>query len=90
MVRSTAACVVIDKQVKSICRREGRLVAAKQPKRGRLFLNDGWHVLLSRRLKSANVIDLLVVLMIIQRALGHKCTGLVPAAAVKNLLKFEP
>ena len=41
MLRSTAGWIVNDKRVERIWRREGLKVPAKQPKRGRLWLNDG-------------------------------------------------
>ena len=41
LLRSTAGWVVNDKRVERIWRREGLKVPAKQPKRGRLWLNDG-------------------------------------------------
>ena len=41
LLRSTAGCVVNDKRVERIWRREGLKVPAKQPKRGRLWLSDG-------------------------------------------------
>ena len=41
LLRSTAGWIVNDKQVERIWRREGLKVPAKQPKRGRLWLNDG-------------------------------------------------
>ena len=40
LLRSTAGWVVNDKRVERIWRREGLKVPAKQPKRGRLWLND--------------------------------------------------
>src|SRR3954467_14595020 len=40
-LRSTAGWVVNDKRVERIWRREGLKVPAKQPKRARLWLNDG-------------------------------------------------
>jgi transposase InsO family protein len=44
LLRSTAGWVVNDKRVERIWRREVLKVPAKQPKRGRLWLNDGSHV----------------------------------------------
>jgi transposase InsO family protein len=41
LLRSTAGWVVNDKRVERIWRREGLKVPKKQPKRGRLWLNDG-------------------------------------------------
>ena len=41
LLRSTAGWVVNDKRVERIWRREGLKVPSKQPKRGRLWLNDG-------------------------------------------------
>ena len=41
LLRSTAGWIVNDKRVERIWRREGLKVPAKQPKRGRLWLNDG-------------------------------------------------
>ena len=41
LLRSTAGWVVNDKRVERIWQREGLKVPAKQPKRGRLWLNDG-------------------------------------------------
>jgi transposase InsO family protein len=41
LLRSGAGWVVNDKRVERIWRREGLKVPAKQPKRGRLWLNDG-------------------------------------------------
>ena len=41
MLRTTAGWIVNDKRVERIWRREGLKVPAKQPKRGRLWLNDG-------------------------------------------------
>ena len=41
LLRSTAGWVVNDKRVERIWRREGLKVPTKQPKRGRLWLNDG-------------------------------------------------
>jgi len=41
LLRTTAGWVVNDKRVERIWRREGLKVPAKQPKRGRLWLNDG-------------------------------------------------
>ena len=41
LLRSQAGWVVNDKRVERIWRREGLKVPAKQPKRGRLWLNDG-------------------------------------------------
>lgn len=41
LLRSTAGWVVNDKRVERIWRREGLKVPQKQPKRGRLWLNDG-------------------------------------------------
>jgi transposase InsO family protein len=41
LLRSTAGWAVNDKRVERIWRREGLKVPAKQPKRGRLWLNDG-------------------------------------------------
>jgi putative transposase len=41
LLRSTAGWVVNDKRVERIWRREGLKVPHKQPKRGRLWLNDG-------------------------------------------------
>jgi putative transposase len=41
LLRSTAGWVVNDKRVERIWRREGLKVPANQPKRGRLWLNDG-------------------------------------------------
>jgi transposase InsO family protein len=41
LLRSTAGWVVNDKQVERIWRREGLKVPSKQPKKGRLWLNDG-------------------------------------------------
>ena len=41
LLRSTAGWVVNDKRVERIWRREGLKVPVKQPKRGRLWLNDG-------------------------------------------------
>ena len=41
LLRSTAGWVVNDKRVERIWRREGLKVPARQPKRGRLWLNDG-------------------------------------------------
>ena len=41
LLRSTAGWVVNDKRIERIWRREGLKVPAKQPKRGRLWLNDG-------------------------------------------------
>jgi transposase InsO family protein len=41
MLRSTAGWIVNDKRVERIWRPEGLKVPAKQPKRGRLWLNDG-------------------------------------------------
>ncbi len=41
LLRSRAGWVVNDKRVERIWRREGLKVPAKQPKRGRLWLNDG-------------------------------------------------
>jgi hypothetical protein len=40
LLRSTAGWVINDKRVERIWRREGLKVPAKQPKRGRLWLND--------------------------------------------------
>jgi putative transposase len=41
LLRSTAGWVVNDKRVERIWRQEGLKVPQKQPKRGRLWLNDG-------------------------------------------------
>ena len=41
LLRSTAGWIVSDKRVERIWRREGLKVPARQPKRGRLWLNDG-------------------------------------------------
>ena len=41
LLRSTAGWVVNDKRVERIWRQEGLRVPQKQPKRGRLWLNDG-------------------------------------------------
>jgi transposase InsO family protein len=41
LLRSTAGWIVNDKRVERIWRREGLKVPARQPKRGRLWLNDG-------------------------------------------------
>ena len=41
LLRSTAGWVVNDKRVERIWRREGLKVPSKQPRRGRLWLNDG-------------------------------------------------
>ena len=41
LLRSTAGWIVNDKRVERVWRREGLKVPAKQPKRGRLWLNDG-------------------------------------------------
>ena len=41
MLRTTAGWIVNDKRVERIWRPEGLKVPAKQPKRGRLWLNDG-------------------------------------------------
>jgi putative transposase len=41
LLRSTAGWVVNDKRVERIWRREGLKVPSKQPKKGRLWLNDG-------------------------------------------------
>ncbi len=41
LLRATAGWSVNDKRVERIWRREGLKVPAKQPKRGRLWLNDG-------------------------------------------------
>jgi transposase InsO family protein len=41
LLRTTAGWIVNDKRVERIWRREGLKVPAKQPKRGRLWLNDG-------------------------------------------------
>jgi putative transposase len=41
LLRSTAGWIVNDKRVERIWRREGLKVPTKQPKRGRLWLNDG-------------------------------------------------
>jgi hypothetical protein len=41
LLRSTAGWIVNNKRVERIWRREGLKVPAKQPKRGRLRLNDG-------------------------------------------------
>lgn len=41
LLRSTAGWVVNDEQVERIWRQEGLKVPQKQPKRGRLWLNDG-------------------------------------------------
>ena len=41
LLRSTAGWVVNDKRVERIWRREGLKVPQKQPKKGRLWLNDG-------------------------------------------------
>ena len=41
MLRTIAGWVVNDKRVERIWRREGLKVPARQPKRGRLWLNDG-------------------------------------------------
>jgi putative transposase len=41
LLRSTAGWAVNDKRVERIWRREGLKVPARQPKRGRLWLNDG-------------------------------------------------
>ena len=41
LLRSTAGWAVNDKRVERIWRREGLKVPQKQPKRGRLWLNDG-------------------------------------------------
>ena len=41
LLRSTAGWVVNDKRVERIWRREGLKVPKKQPRRGRLWLNDG-------------------------------------------------
>ena len=41
LFRSTAGWIVNDKRVERVWRREGLKVPAKQPKRGRLWLNDG-------------------------------------------------
>ena len=41
LLRSTAGWSVSDKRVERIWRREGLKVPKKQPKRGRLWLNDG-------------------------------------------------
>ena len=41
LLRSTAGWIVNDKRMERIWRREGLKVPAKQPKRGRLWLNDG-------------------------------------------------
>ena len=41
LLRSQAGWVVNDKRVERIWRQEGLKVPAKQPKRGRLWLNDG-------------------------------------------------
>jgi putative transposase len=41
MLRTMAGWVVNDKRVERIWRREGLKVPARQPKRGRLWLNDG-------------------------------------------------
>jgi putative transposase len=41
LLRATAGWVVNDKRVERIWRQEGLKVPAKQPKRGRLWLNDG-------------------------------------------------
>jgi transposase InsO family protein len=41
MLRTTAGWIVNDERVERIWRREGLKVPAKQPKRGRLWLNDG-------------------------------------------------
>jgi len=113
LLRSTAGWVVNDKRVERIWRREGLKVPAKQPKRGRLWLNDGscvrlgaeypnhvWsydfvedrthdgrkyrmlnvvdefthealEIRISRRLKSADVIDVLSGLFILRGVPGH-------------------
>ena len=42
LLRTTAGLVVNDKRVERIWRREGLKVPAKQPKRSRLWLADGW------------------------------------------------
>ena len=42
LLRTTAGWVVNDKRVERIWRREGLKVPAKQPKRSRLWLADGW------------------------------------------------
>jgi len=41
LLRSTAGWVGNDKRVERVCQREALKVPAKQPKRGRLWLNDG-------------------------------------------------
>ena len=41
LLRTTSGWVVNDKRVERIWRREGLKVPQKQPKRGRLWLNDG-------------------------------------------------
>ena len=41
LLRRTAGCIVNNKRFGRIWRREGLKVPAKQPKRGRLWLNDG-------------------------------------------------
>lgn len=113
LLRSTAGWVVNDKRVERIWRREGLKVPAKQPKRGRLWLNGGscvrlraeypnhvWsydfvedrthdgrkyrmlnvvdefthealEIRISRRLKSADVIDVLSGLFILRGVPGH-------------------
>lgn len=113
LLRSTAGWVVNDKRIERIWRREGLKVPAKQPKRGRLWLNDGscvrlraeypnhvWsydfvedrthdgrkyrmlnvvdefthealEIRISRRLKSADVIDVLSDLFILRGVPGH-------------------
>ena len=113
LLRSTAGWVVNDKRVERIWRREGLKVPAKQPKRGRLWLNDGscirlraerpnhvWSydfvedrthegrkyrmlnivdeftheclaIRIARKLKSADVIDVLSDLFILRGVPGH-------------------
>ena len=113
LLRSTAGWAVNDKRVERIWRREGLKVPTKQPKRGRLWLNDGscirlraerpnhvWSydfvedrthegrkyrmlnivdeftheclaIRIARKLKSADVIDVLSDLFILRGVPGH-------------------
>ena len=113
LLRSTAGWSVSDKRVERIWRREGLKVPRKQPKRGRLWLNDGscirlraerpnhvWSydfvedrthegrkyrmlnivdeftheclaIRIDRKLKSADVIDVLSDLFILRGVPGH-------------------